>query len=257
VSVLPKAVARRVVGGQKKRACVLEEVPWRAGGLMGVQPTSEAGNTAYKAGMCVDCRTRRYSAGRPRCDECHEARIQATVVPDDAQSVPEWTDDFVENTRRLSFVERVTSRQLFDQLAARRADTRSFIARLEEWAGHTERSTQPRRRTEVGDIAQPGTNPAYAATAIRADLERLAAATEGVRNHTLIAVACNVFEFVKAGHADGPACRAEIERIANAIGLPDREIQTTLRSAWGRVGPRSVPAPAGVAPAYIIESQTP
>ena len=41
------------------------------------KPTSPEGNAAYRKGLCVDCRVRRYSAGRPRCNECHEIFIQA------------------------------------------------------------------------------------------------------------------------------------------------------------------------------------
>jgi hypothetical protein len=117
------------------------------------------------------------------------------------------------------------------------------------------KTRQPSKPASAGNIAGPGRNPAYVTAAIRADLDRLAAATEGGRNHTLIEVACNVFEFVKGGHANETRVRAELERIAAAIGLGHYEIQATLRSAWNRVGPRSVPAPTGVAPAYTIESQ--
>jgi hypothetical protein len=119
------------------------------------------------------------------------------------------------------------------------------------------RGAPPRAQHAAGnvtDIAQPGTNPKYVRAAIRAELERLAAATEGSRNHTLHDVACNVVEFVKGAHANETKVRAELERIAAAIGLGQYEIQATLRSAWNRVGPRSVPAPAGVAPAYTIEA---
>ena len=30
-------------------------------------------NTAYRTGRGIDCRTVRYSAGRPRCNGCHDA----------------------------------------------------------------------------------------------------------------------------------------------------------------------------------------
>jgi hypothetical protein len=93
------------------------------------------------------------------------------------------------------------------------------------------------------DVAQPGTNPTYVRAAIDRELATLAAATEGSRNDTLHRVACQVFEFVKGGHADGAAAGAELTRIAAANGLPASEIRSTLRSAWGRVGPRDVPAP--------------
>jgi hypothetical protein len=133
-------------------------------------------------------------------------------------------------------------------------DSRSFLQRVAERHGRSHRPQRP--AGNVTAIAAPGTNPKYVGAAIRADLERLAAAHEGTRNGTLIAVACNVFEFVKAGHADETTARAELERIATAIGLGHGEIQTTLRSAWQRVQPRPVPAAASVAPAYVLESPT-
>ena len=139
-------------------------------------------------------------------------------------------------------------------------DSLTFLERItqrrRELNGEPNRCPPPRRTEDTGDIAQPGHNPAYVAAAIRGDLHRLAAATEGSRNHTLHSVACNIFEFVKGGHANEIAARAELERIATAIGLGHYEIQATLRSAWGRVGPRSVPAPGSVATACTIESPT-
>jgi hypothetical protein len=44
------------------------------------QPTPSEGNTAYRAGLCIDCHSRRYSAGRPRCNECHHARLNITTA---------------------------------------------------------------------------------------------------------------------------------------------------------------------------------
>lgn len=29
-------------------------------------------NAAYRVGLCVDCRTAPHSAGRPRCNGCHQ-----------------------------------------------------------------------------------------------------------------------------------------------------------------------------------------
>ncbi|MGH3555488.1 MAG: DUF3631 domain-containing protein, partial [Mycobacterium sp.] len=37
-------------------------------------PATVQQNAAYRAGLCIDCRTRPPSAGRPRCAECHAAR---------------------------------------------------------------------------------------------------------------------------------------------------------------------------------------
>lgn len=31
---------------------------------------------AYRAGLCIDCQTVRYSAGRPRCNDCHATHIR-------------------------------------------------------------------------------------------------------------------------------------------------------------------------------------
>ena len=44
-------------------------------------PTSPDGNAAYRAGLCVDCRTRRYSAGRPRCSGCHTDYVTRIGAP--------------------------------------------------------------------------------------------------------------------------------------------------------------------------------
>jgi tRNA(Ile2) C34 agmatinyltransferase TiaS len=35
-------------------------------------PDNTAHHTAYRAGVCVDCRTAPHSAGRPRCNDCHQ-----------------------------------------------------------------------------------------------------------------------------------------------------------------------------------------
>ncbi|MGH3556431.1 primase alpha helix C-terminal domain-containing protein [Mycobacterium sp.] len=100
-------------------------------------------------------------------------------------------------------------------------------------------------------FAPAGGNPAYVKAALDADFAKLAAAQEGCRNDTLHRVACNVFEFVKGGHVNHDAAWTELRRAA-AIGLHDREIEGTLRSAWNRVGPRDVPAPTSIDPAATI-----
>lgn len=104
-------------------------------------------------------------------------------------------------------------------------------------------------------VAAPGSNPVYVKAAIDAEFAKLAAATEGCRNDTLIRVACNVFEFVKGGHVHRDAAEAELTRVAAAIGLNDREIHATLRSAWQRTRPRAVPAPASSAPAHTVDPE--
>jgi hypothetical protein len=32
-------------------------------------------HAAYRAGLCIDCHTVPYSAGRPRCNPCHTAHL--------------------------------------------------------------------------------------------------------------------------------------------------------------------------------------
>lgn len=38
---------------------------------------TDAANAAYIKGICIDCQTSPHSAGRPRCDACHRARLTA------------------------------------------------------------------------------------------------------------------------------------------------------------------------------------
>ena len=128
---------------------------------------------------------------------------------------PEWTDDFIENLRLEDAAHRETTR-----VAA--GDVHVVV--------------------DAPAAAAAGGNPAYVRAAIGRELATLAAATPGSRNHTLNTSAFNVFGFVKGGHADKQACWAELERIATAIGLHDREIGATLASAWKASEARQVPA---------------
>lgn len=130
---------------------------------------------------------------------------------------------------------------------------------FEEWlTGKPKPKQSPRPTTAipVDQIALPGANPSYVERAVSDELAKLAAATEGCRNHTLYQVGCNVFEFVKAGHVDRSAAEVELERIASAIGLGDNEIRATMRSAWDKVEPRTVPAPTSINPAHTIDPAT-
>jgi hypothetical protein len=178
-------------------------------------PTSPEGNERYRKGLCVHCGLTRYSAGRPRCNQCHAVWLERIYGPPPPTTRDnQWTDDFIDNLRRAGLIrERGRTEEVVDN---------NFF---------------------TADVAQAGTHPRYVEAAIGAELQRLADATEGTRNHTLYCVACKVFEFVKGGHADQAGARAELQRLAAAIGLPDSEIRATLESAWRRVGPRNVPAP--------------
>ncbi|HSS23988.1 MAG TPA: DUF3854 domain-containing protein [Mycobacterium sp.] len=41
-----------------------------------VKSTNAEGNTAYRNGVCIDCKAKPASAGRPRCDECHAIHVR-------------------------------------------------------------------------------------------------------------------------------------------------------------------------------------
>jgi hypothetical protein len=127
---------------------------------------------------------------------------------------PEWTDDFIENLRLEDAAHRETTR-----VAA--GDVHVVV--------------------DAPAAAAAGGNPAYVSAAIGRELATLAAAAPGRRNHTLNKAAFSVFGFVKGGHADEHACRAELERIAATIGLDDREIRATVASAWRASEARQVP----------------
>jgi len=43
------------------------------------QKATDAQNTAYRHGWCIDCGYRRQSAGRPRCESCHTNLLQDMV----------------------------------------------------------------------------------------------------------------------------------------------------------------------------------
>ena len=47
-------------------------------GRSGTQSGKQSKNRhdAYRAGLCIDCKTVRYSAGRPRCNDCHATHIR-------------------------------------------------------------------------------------------------------------------------------------------------------------------------------------
>lgn len=39
-------------------------------------PDRSEANRRYISGLCVDCGEKPYSAGRPRCNECHDTYIR-------------------------------------------------------------------------------------------------------------------------------------------------------------------------------------
>ncbi len=52
--------------------------------------TKDTRNTAYRNGLCIDCLTAKHSAGRPRCNQCHQKHeqpeAQIFVLPEPTQT---------------------------------------------------------------------------------------------------------------------------------------------------------------------------
>jgi hypothetical protein len=116
---------------------------------------------------------------------------------------------------------------------------------IAEWLDVLPKQEQPKqRRSQSAPAAMPGAHRAYVANGLRNELQKLCDARNGKRNATLTAVACRVFEFVKAGHVDEQAVWDELERIALEIGLTPSEIKSTLNHQWKKVGPAHIPAPS-------------
>ncbi|MEY8015254.1 DUF3631 domain-containing protein [Mycobacterium servetii] len=44
-------------------------------------PATPEQNAAYRSGLCIDCRERPPSAGRPRCNACHRAYVRTSANP--------------------------------------------------------------------------------------------------------------------------------------------------------------------------------
>jgi hypothetical protein len=84
----------------------------------------------------------------------------------------------------------------------------------------------PRPRADVGDAT------AYGQAALERELSMLAAATEGTRNDTLNRAAFNLAQLADAGHLPWGEVSAELSAVAARIGLPEREANRTIGSAW-------------------------
>ena len=82
VCAVPPQAARGVVQAAAPWAGLPPSHARRSGApMITATPTSPDGNAAYRAGLCVDCRTRRYSAGRPRCSGCHTDYVTRIGAP--------------------------------------------------------------------------------------------------------------------------------------------------------------------------------
>lgn len=84
---------------------------------------------------------------------------------------------------------------------------------------------------------------AYGAKALEEECRRVAAAPQGARNDTLNRAAFAVFQLVEGGEIDHSDAESALREAALCAGLPEKEIQATLRSARNKaaVTPRSAP----------------
>lgn len=95
----------------------------------------------------------------------------------------------------------------------------------------------PRHETPAAPPSPPryssGEGTAYGLAALDNALASLAQAPVGQRNHTLNRVAFNLARLVAGGHLLESAARAELTRVALAIGLNSWETARTIGSAFG------------------------
>lgn len=82
------------------------------------------------------------------------------------------------------------------------------------------------------DWSHPPLNPRYASRALSDELARVSSATEGARNSTLFKAAAALSELVNGGVLDDMSTREALYAAARATGLDEKEITTTMRSAW-------------------------
>jgi hypothetical protein len=88
--------------------------------------------------------------------------------------------------------------------------------------------------------APVGSRTAYAAAALRGELDRVLNAGEGTRNHTLNAAAFSLGQLVAVGLLSRPLAEAVLTLAGQAIGLGARECAATIRSGLdsGKRSPR-------------------
>lgn len=112
--------------------------------------------------------------------------------------------------------------------------TDGFLQRIEE--------PKPPPRQIVNPV--PPSN-AYAAAALRNEIQAVQLAPEGQRNHTLCVAAFNLRSLVNAGSIDEATVVDSLTSAARSAGLDEFEIEATIRSGFSgsdaKVGARSIP----------------
>lgn len=104
---------------------------------------------------------------------------------------------------------------------------------------HTERPSQPVRFLP----ADAGDGTPYGLRALDAEIDELARAAVGLRNHSLNGCAFNLYQLVAGGELMERVVEDRLRATASSIGLGDHEISQTLSSARrkGITMPRSAP----------------
>lgn len=127
-------------------------------------------------------------------------------------------------------------------------------------------------KPQTGDKNTPGTvvdinqgvgDSPYALSALRGEAADVAAATPGIRNDTLNRAYFNMGRHIAAGTIATETVTRTLAAAARQTGLPEREIEATLRDddtsgasqAAAKLGPR-VPPPLPEHPVTIIEPDT-
>lgn len=102
---------------------------------------------------------------------------------------------------------------------------------------------QPRSTPQLVDVNATGDNPKYVAAAFKNELDRLAQASEGQRNHQLNKSAFAIGRFVGAGYISETDAESELTRVAHSIGLNGHETARTIQSGLtkGKDRPANVP----------------
>lgn len=122
------------------------------------------------------------------------------------------------------------------------------LAELADHAPPEAPKPPPPRQWKPGSKTSAATSPSgatpYGAAALKAEIERVAGATEGERNNTLFRAAANVIELENGAQLPSGTAEAELVTAAVSAGLTGKEAQRTVKSARKRIGGKGRKPPA-------------
>ncbi len=106
--------------------------------------------------------------------------------------------------------------------------------------------TRPANTTPTATVTRVPAGQPYALAALTQETERVAAAANGTRNHTLNAAAFNLAQLVAVGALNEDDVRDQLTAAGNTCGLDTTEIAATINSGIraGQLHPRTIPEPA-------------